>query len=273
MNYPILNLELAKRIEFAEAEAAVFCAEALKEQGPGKAEIEKVAGGVAIYCGANSPVTQAVGLGLEGPVTKKDFEQLEEFYYSRNEPVRVETCPLADTSLFGFYGDRGYRVTEFSNVMARPVPANYVWDPVPGVEIALARREELKLWTLTVSQCFAEHYPVTEEILNVMQLFATSKNTECYLARMDGRVVGGATLSLRGKTAGFFGAGTLLGYRNRGVQTALLHARLGRAGEAGCDLAVSLALPGSHSQRNITRLGFHTLYTRVKFEKEKPVQG
>ena len=271
MNYPILNLELAKRIEFAEAEAAVFCAEALKEQGPGKAEIEKVAGGVAIYCGANSPVTQAVGLGLEGPVTKKDFEQLEAFYYSRNEPVRVETCPLADTSLFGLYGDRGYRVTEFSNVMARPVPANYAWDPVPGVEIALARREELKLWTLTVSQCFAEHYPVTEEILNVMQLFPR-KNTECYLARMDGRVVGGATLSLRGKTAGFFGAGTLLGYRNRGVQTALLHARLGRAGEAGCDLAVSLALPGSHSQRNITRLGFHTLYTRVKFEKEKPVQ-
>ncbi len=269
MEYPVLDLELAKRIEFAEAEAAVYCAEALKEQAPDRAQIERVAGGFAIYCGANSPVTQAVGLGLDGPVTKEDFDRLEEFYFSRNEPVRVESCPLADMSLFGFYGERGYRVTEFSNVMARPVAANYAWSAVPGVEVALAKREELKLWTLTVSRCFAENYPVTEEILNVMELFATSKNTECFLARIEGRVVGGATLSLRGKTAGFFGAGTLLEYRNRGVQTALLHTRLQRAGEAGCDLAVSLALPGSHSQRNITRLGFQTLYSRVKFEKEK----
>jgi hypothetical protein len=31
---------------------------------------------------------------------------------------------------------------------------------------------------------------------------------------------------------------------------------------------MSLAQPGSHSQRNISRLGFQTLYTRVKFERE-----
>jgi len=31
---------------------------------------------------------------------------------------------------------------------------------------------------------------------------------------------------------------------------------------------MSLAQPGSHSQRNITRLGLQTMYTRVKFERE-----
>lgn len=270
MEYPLLDLQVSKRIEWAEAEAAVDCATALKEQGSETAETEKVAGGFAIYCGANSPVTQAVGLGLDGPVTKAEFDRLEEFYFSRKEPVRVETSPLADKTLFEFYGERGYRVTEFSNVMARPLGQSYASHPVPGIEIALAKPEELKLWTLTVAQCFAENYPVTEEILNVMQLFATSRNTECYLARIGGRVVGGATLSLRGRTAGLFGAGTLVEYRNRGVQTSLLHARLDRAGKAGCDLAVSLALPGSRSQRNITRTGFQTLYTRVKFEREMP---
>ena len=56
-------------------------------------------------------------------------------------------------------------------------------------------------------------------------------------------------------------------FRGRGVQTALLHERLRRAKELGCDLVMSLALPGSHSQRNITRMGLQTLYTRVKFEK------
>jgi GNAT superfamily N-acetyltransferase len=100
-----------------------------------------------------------------------------------------------------------------------------------------------------------------------MKMFALGKNTECYLARIDERVVGGATLAVRGRIAGLFGASTLPEFRKRGVQTALLEARLKRAVEAGCELAMSIAQPGSRSQRNITRQGFQTLYTRVKFER------
>jgi hypothetical protein len=51
------------------------------------------------------------------------------------------------------------------------------------------------------------------------------------------------------------------------VQTALLQVRMQRAAEEGCELAMSLALPGSASQRNIARRGFQTLYTRAKFER------
>ena len=123
---------------------------------------------------------------------------------------------------------------------------------------------------MTVAQGFAENYPVTHEILSVMKMFAIVKNTQCFLARIDGRVVGGATLAVRGRIAGLFGASTLPEFRNRGVQTALLHTRLRSAAEAHCELAVSLAQPGSRSQRNITRLGFQTLYTRVKFERAVP---
>jgi GNAT superfamily N-acetyltransferase len=132
----------------------------------------------------------------------------------------------------------------------------------------LAGKEELDLWTLTVAQGFAEHFPVTQEILAVMKMFSLAKGTECYLARINGRVVGGATVALRGNVAGLFGASTLPEFRRRGVQTALLHARLRRAAETNCDLAVSLAQPGSASNRNIARRGFQTLYTRVKFERE-----
>src|SRR3981081_2793971 len=92
----ILNLGLARRIELAEAQAAVETAEALERSRPGGAAIAQVAGGFAVYCGANSPVTQAVGLGLDGPVSEEEFDQLEEFYRHRGEAVRVETCPLPD---------------------------------------------------------------------------------------------------------------------------------------------------------------------------------
>jgi GNAT superfamily N-acetyltransferase len=264
----LLTLEFAREIELAEAQAAVACAEMVGSvQSEKVAAVEKVAGGFAVYCGANNPMTQAVGLGLHGPVSLEEFDQLERFYFDRGEPVRVETCPLADASLFEFYRERGYHVTEFSNVMARPVENGLAAASREGIEIRLAAPEELDLWVMTVSQGFAENYPVTQELLAVMKMFARSKNTECYLARIHGRVVGGATLAVRGRIGGFFGASTLPDYRRRGVQTALLYTRLRRAAEAGCNLAVSLAQPGSRSQRNITRLGFQTLYTRVKFER------
>jgi GNAT superfamily N-acetyltransferase len=265
----LLTLELAGRIEFAEAEAAVSCAETMRELRSGaESAVDRVCGGFAIYCGAGSPVTQAVGLGLDGPVTSEEFDRLEEFYFSRKEPVRVETCPMAHGSLFEFFGQRGYRVTEFSNVMARPVGGSEELPESDGVDIRRAGREELDLWTLTVAQGFAEHFPVTQGLLDVMKMFSMGKGTECYLARIDGRVVGGATVALRGNIAGLFGASTLPEFRKRGVQTALLHTRLRRAAETGCDLAVSLAQPGSASNRNIARRGFQTLYTRVKFERD-----
>ena len=268
MEFPCLDLPLARRIELAEAEAAVTCATTMKELGSEVASaVERIAGGYAVYCGAGSPVTQAVGLGLDGPVSAEEFDRLEAFYFSRREAVRVETCPLADETLMGHYQHRGYHVSEFTNVMVRPVDPKETWPVLQGVEIRRARPEELELWTLTVAQGFSENFPVTQEILSVMKMFALGKGTECYLARIAGRVVGGATLALRGKIAGLFGASTLPEFRKKGVQTALLHTRLQRAAESGCDLAVSLARPGSISQRNITRQGFRTLYTRVKFEK------
>jgi GNAT superfamily N-acetyltransferase len=269
MEYPLLDLELAREIELAEAEAAVGCAKMSRSMQPGDdGAFVAIAGGYAVYCGANSPVTQAVGLGLNGPVSADEFDRLEDFYFSRKEPVRVETCPLADASLIQHYKVRGYHVSEFSNVMMRPVKKTKAMKMPPGLDIQKAGPKEMDLWTLTVAQGFAEHFPVTEELLSVMKMFAMGKNTECYLARINGQVAGGATLAVRGTIAGLFGASTLPAFRRRGVQTALLHTRLQRAAEEKCELAMSLAQPGSASHRNITRQGFQTLYTRVKFERE-----
>lgn len=272
MNHLILNLPLARRIELAEAQAAVDAAEALRRSRPESgAAVEGVAGGFAVYCGPDSPLTQAVGLGLSGPVCDEDFERLEDFYRKRREPVRVETCPLADPTLIGHFGTHAYRVTEFTNVMARRMEGDETerWPgPPPGVSIEKAAPAQMDLWALTVAQGFAETHAVTQELLEVMKVFGQGPNAECYLARVDGQVAGGGALALRNGAAGLFGASTLPAFRGRGVQTALLHARLNRAAEAGADLAMCLAQPGSTSQRNVVRQGFQVLYTRVKFEKE-----
>jgi len=278
MEYPLLDLKLAREIELAEAAAAVAGAEIMKSTQPqADCAVESIAGGYAVYCGPDSPVTQAVGLGLADEVSAEEFDRLEEFYFSRGEAVRVETCPLAHASLMGHYKERGYFVSEFSSVLIRPVDLNGGLAGKPemhgdgsSVVIRKIPREEIDLWTLTVAQGFSEDFPVTQEILSVMKMFALGRNTECLLATVDGRVAGGATLAVRGRIAGFFGASTLPEFRKRGVQTALLRARMEIAAAGRCELAVSLARPGSASERNITRQGFRSLYTRVKFEKNAP---
>jgi ribosomal protein S18 acetylase RimI-like enzyme len=64
------------------------------------------------------------------------------------------------------------------------------------------------------------------------------------------------------------GAATLPAHRRRGVQSALLAARLEIAAGAGCDTAVVITQPGSKSQENVQRQGFHLLYARAILVRE-----
>ena len=68
--------------------------------------------------------------------------------------------------------------------------------------------------------------------------------------------------------AQFTGAATAPAHRRRGIQTALLSARLADAAAAGCDIAVVSTQPGSKSQQNVQRRGFDLLYTRAILVKQ-----
>jgi len=58
-----------------------------------RAAVEEIAGGFAVFAGQNSPVTQAVALGLNGEVNDAAFARLENFYCERNEPPSPG-CPV-----------------------------------------------------------------------------------------------------------------------------------------------------------------------------------
>ncbi len=123
----ILDLALARRVEMVEAASAVDRVELLQTIKPGSgAAAERIAGGYAAHRGAESPLTQAVAIGLDGATTQGDFDRMESFYRERDQPVRAEVCPLADAAFVEQFGKRGYRVTEFTNVMARTFSPNSV---------------------------------------------------------------------------------------------------------------------------------------------------
>jgi hypothetical protein len=72
-------------------------------------------------------------------------------------------------------------------------------------------------------------------------------------------------MSIHDGVALLAGASTIPEWRHRGAQGALLQSRLDYAVQAGCDLAMIGAEPGSASQRNAERQGFRIAYTRIKW--------
>jgi GNAT superfamily N-acetyltransferase len=89
-----------------------------------------------------------------------------------------------------------------------------------------------------------------------------------YIALHDGVLVGAARLRMAEGVALLAGATTAPAYRRRGVQAALVSARLADAAAVGCDLAVVTTLPGSKSQQDVQRHGFHQLYARAALVRQ-----
>jgi GNAT superfamily N-acetyltransferase len=230
--------------------------------------VEEIAGGYAVFAGVDSPVTQAIGVGLNGEVSDVELDRLQDFFFSRGAAAAVELCPLVDMSLYERFAKRGFNLLEVSDVLYRklPMPDEGARATLSDITVRRAVPEEAKLWAETVAQGFAEHFPVTQAGLDVMGGFfpRSGEEASCLLAFANGTVAGGGAVSARGGVCGLFGASTLPAFRRRGVQAALMSARLVWATERGCDLAVSIAQPGSASHRNIERRGFRVAYTRTK---------
>jgi GNAT superfamily N-acetyltransferase len=246
---------LARRLEAAEAANARGC-----RDGARSAVLE-VAGGCAIFMGAGSPLTQAVGLGLDGPVAEAEIGRLEQFFRSRGARVSVDLCPLADPSLVQALAARGYRPSEFNNVLVRPLT---------GTEIAMtpfvrrAMPDERDLWSHTVGRGFFEQGELTTDEMDVGRAVFSMPECLCYLAvAQSGEPMGGGAAAVRGGLMTMFADSTIPAYRRGGLHAQLIAARLNEALARGCDLATASTLPGSTSQRNYERMGFQVAYTKV----------
>ena len=250
------DLGLARRIEGAEAANARGCT-AIHPQ----AAWLEVAGGCAVFVGADSPLSHAVGVGLHGRVTEAEMDELEAFFRCRGAKVSIEICPMADPGLLAMLGERGYRVTEFNNVLVKRLA---------GAEIVLTPRvrralpDESDPWSYTVGRGFFEQSELTVAEMDVGRAICAMPGALCYLGVTEGgSLAGGAAAAIYGGLATLFADSTITHHRRSGLHRELIAARLNEALAQGCDLATASSLPGSGSQRNYERAGFAVVYTRI----------
>jgi GNAT superfamily N-acetyltransferase len=170
---------------------------------------------------------------------------------------------------------RGYLLVGFEHVLGLVLQPGAWPAPQPEAAVQVTRTapeqtgEFLRLVTAGFSHPDGTGTPShetfsDEALLQVFEDFAAAPSMRRYLARWDGTPAGGGTLRLGGSgVAQLAGASTLPRFRRRGVQSALLHARLTDALREGYDLAVVTTQPGSKSQENAHRHGFSLLYARA----------
>jgi GNAT superfamily N-acetyltransferase len=246
---------LARRLEAAEAANARGCA-----AGPDAAVLD-VAGGCAIFVGAGSPLTQAVGIGLAGCVSAAEIGCLEAFFRSRGARVAIDLCPLADAGLLEALGARGYRPTEFNNVLIKRLAGTEIV-LTPHVRSAITGEREL--WSHTVGRGFFEEPELTTAEMDVGRAIFAMPGALCYLSvPHSAEPAGGGALAIYDGLATLFADSTIPAFRGRGLHHELISARLNEAIARGCDMATASTLPGSVSQRNYERLGFEVAYTKV----------
>jgi GNAT superfamily N-acetyltransferase len=267
---------LAARIERAEAElmAASAIAAKVRAADPRGFTI-RIGEGVANFVEAGSPFNKVAGLGFGGVPDAAVLDEIEQAFAAVGCPVQVELSALGDAALGVRLTERGYRLVSFENVLGRPLTDV----PTYPSDVRRSPDDELPLWLDVVVEAFlhadvegtTSHEEFSRAALEAAERDQVSTaGAVRYLAWRDGVPVGGAALRAAGdRIAQFVGAATLPAHRRRGVQTALLAARLADARAAGCDLAVVTTRPGSPSQHNVQRAGFQLLYSRAVLIREE----
>jgi GNAT superfamily N-acetyltransferase len=263
---PFADLALARRLEAAEAWGSVMFAEAHRRVDPSCGAEWLACGGTrAIFDGASSPITQSFGLGLQEPVTPATLDTVEAFFTERGAPVQHEVCPLAGVATTAILAARGYVPIEISNVLYQEVgrPAN---DPRRRIRVRVIDRQETALWTDISARGWAPEAPELEHFMRDLGTITVEREqTWCFLAEVDGVPGAAGVLAVRDGVALFAGASTVPELRHRGLQAALLAARMRWAHDHHCDVAMMVAEAGSGSQRNAERSGFRVAYTRTKW--------
>lgn len=223
-------------------------------------------------------LNHVTGLGMGVTVSDEAIAQLEADYGARSLDVEIDVCPHADPSTLAVLTKRGYGVNAFSNTYVRELlDEDFDTPPPAGIAIVTDRTVVARTFVSDSVAAFEmQAKPRPRVLLETLATIAVARaDTTLFAATFDGHTAGTAGMSVIespiGKIAHLYIAGTHPSCRGRGVQLALIRARLLAAREAGCTLASITARAQNVSARNTERAGFRLAYTKATLMK--PTSG
>lgn len=223
-------------------------------------------------------VNQLMAAGIETDLAVADLELVRDFSVARSVAPVVEVTSITldrnETSLLqhGFVHDRAAEVT----CLAMPVDGPVVVLDQVGDHVDIrpvTSTADPRLWQATSALGWQHGTSDARRASDAFAAAAYASDDEHMVVALDstdGRPLGCASMTVRDGVAVLGGMSTLPSERRRGVQAALLQHRLARAHRLGCDLAITTALAGGASERNLRRHGFQPVTTIRRFERRAP---
>ena len=234
-------------------------------------EFEEIAAGTMCFGGVGSWTTQAMGMGMNAPVSPGEIDRLVAYYESRGVEPKVELCPFAHESLVRGLADRGFVIRDFENVLVLDLSA---WSapPLPdGVQVRLvdpADEREVATYQSITRAGFAPAEP--DLFARLERRMIGLSGVRSYVARVAGEPAAAGAGEVSPPCGALFGLTTLEAFRRRGCQRALMIARLRAAQDAGCRYASIHSRPDVATGRNALRLGFQVAFTKAIVARPGP---
>ncbi|RKH04159.1 N-acetyltransferase [Corallococcus sp. CA053C] len=259
-------VELARRFERKQAQVAVGLA---TESAP-------LADGWMAFGGVGSYVNKSCGYGLGQEVTGAQLDALVDFFSSRGVEPKAELSPYTPVPLLHALAERGFVLREFETVLYRPLretedlrklsrgaPAELTIERIDPSDDAAVRR----FAEVSGSGFVPEGETLSEGFLAMGMKGARTPGTDAFVAWLNGVPVGAGGCETSDGLTSLFGTSVLPAWRRRGIQQALIAARLVRAVELGSDVAAIMSGPGIPTERNAMRMGFLMAYARAVLVK------
>jgi GNAT superfamily N-acetyltransferase len=245
---------LMRRLESVQAlQNRLFCLNAKGTDRP-------LGGGYALFHGPGHMLNQA--LGQIDPIDPVELDAVEVLLGQGDHPVLLELSPALDPGSWALLTEHKFRIHQFQQLLVHTlttIPA------ACGIEVHSVHDEERSLTAQVVAACYSER----DDWLDVDIPFSvpTVPWSGLWLATVDGEPAGGGTLSVLEGVALLGGDGVLPRFRGKGVQKAIIVARLRAAVELGADIACASTLPSTPSQRAYEACGFRVKYPKVEMIK------
>lgn len=232
------------------------------------ASLLRIGGGLAVFGGHGDFINGVVAQGFFETLSSEDIEAVERFYQKFDSQPTFEISPMADPSLIHLLAQRAYSVEDFENVWVMDLKE---WSPKVENHVVVLKTDQK--YSTEWSKAFLRGFELPEDYAEITNEFTSAlfsiDECEPYWVLEGDHPVATAMLGIKDGVAWLFATATVPDCRGKGYQSALLNHRLQIAKERGCDIAIVETIPGNQSARNVERVGFRVIYTKVKLSPTK----
>lgn len=231
--------------------------------------------GMGMLASAAIPITElnrAMAVGIDGQPSAEEFDGAVEWLDKHAAPSwALQIAPIANTAARDCVDRHGLRASGAGWAkFVTALPAADVWVPSTAARASVADAHTARSFGTTVQSGFG----LPEGSARWFEALVGRPGWLCFISTLDGEPAGAAAMFASDNAAWSGMSATLPAYRERGVQSSLIAARLNAANDRGVMVLTSeTGRPsadnetGARSYRNQKRGGLVEVYTRLNFKR------